>query len=574
MIRDEIKNKIETAFYKFSPGNSLPDFRVEISESPEHGDYATNVALLLGKAMKRNPMEIAEEMAAELGTNNWELGKINIAPPGFINFRLADDYIIEELNKKFDETGENLKWKGKKVAIEFTDPNPFKEFHIGHLYTNIVGEALSRVLEANGAVVKRINYQGDVGMHVAKAIWGITKKMQESGLALKELEEKPLEERLQFMGEGYAYGSRSFEAEASAKEEMAVLNKKIFELDEGVKEIYLKGREWSLEYFERIYKRLGTKFDLYYFEREVGGFGRQLVEEELKKGIFEKSDGAVVFPGEKYGLHRRVFINSEGFPTYEAKELGLAPAKYRDFPYDLSLIVTGSEIIDYFKVLLAALNLIYPELRAKTLHIPHGMVRTRVGKMSSRTGEVLRAEDLLREVKEKVRERMKASVFSADEKEEIAEKVMIGAIKYSLLRVGIGKDIVFDIDTSLNMEGDSGPYLQYTYARFKSILRKIETNQKSLPVSFAMSDTERRVAATLLRFPEVLQDSADSFSPNILTTYLHGLAMLANDFYHTHPVLQEPDSEKRNFRVALVQLLANTLKKGLGVLGIDAPEKM
>ncbi len=559
-IQALIKGVLEKKFGEIN----VPGFSVETPENPEHGDYATNVALVLAKVLKKSPMEIAAAICRRLTTDNPQLTtKIEVAPPGFINFRLDDKYIIGELNKKSDETGENPKWKGKKVAIEFTDPNPFKEFHIGHLYTNIVGESLSRILEANGAVVKRINYQGDVGMHVAKAIWGMQKRFKVASLKLQDLGEKPLEDRIEFMGESYMEGNQAYEEDEKAKEEIIELNKKIFDLDEEVKELYIKGREWSLEYFERIYKRLGTKFDFYYFEREVGEIGARIVREQLEKGVFEKSDGAVVFPGEKYGLHRRVFINSEGLPTYEAKELGLAPTKYKDFPYDLSLIITGNEMVDYFKVLFAALNLIFPELGAKHKHVAHGMVRTRVGKMSSRAGEVLRAEDLLKEVKNKVAERNQGT----------AEQVAIGAVKYSLLRVGIGKDIIFDIETSLNIEGDSGPYLQYTYARFKSILRKVE-GDKIFPTSFSVSDKEKKLAAALLRFPEVLEDSADSFSPNVVTTYLHGLAALANDFYHTHPVTQEADDEKRKFRIALIYLLTDTLKKGLGILGIDALETM
>lgn len=560
MIREKIREFLIDRIQEKFGDIEIPDFSVEVPENPEHGDYATNAALVLGKMHKKNPLEIAEALVTSLRENHI-FEKIEVALPGFINFRLAPEFISKKLKEGVD-TEKNPEWDSKKVAIEFTDPNPFKEFHIGHLYTNIVGETISRILEANGAIVKRINYQGDVGLHVAKAIWGMRKKLQITNDKLQNLEKKSLEERIRFMGESYVEGNRAYEENEEAKEEITSLNKKIFDLDPEIKDTYIEGRKWSLEYFERIYKRLGTKFDLYYFEREVGEIGRQIVEENIDK-VFEKSDGAIIFNGEKYGLHRRVFINSDGLPTYEAKELGLAPTKYKDFPYDLSLIITGSEVVDYFKVLFAALNLIYPDLATKHKHIPHGMVRLPAGKMSSRTGEVIRAEDLLEEVKKKVMER----------NAEVAEEVSIGAVKYSFLRVGIGKDIIFDVDTSLNIEGDSGPYLQYTYARFRSILRKIEKNNRKVSQT-NMSPKERGLVLMLLRFPEVIKDAADSFSPSAITTYLHNLAMLANDFYHTHPVIQEADEERRNFRIWLIGLLAQTLKKGLAVLGIDAPEKM
>ena len=531
MIRQEIIKLIEKA-------TGAEDIHLERPENPEHGDYSSNIALKL----KSSAQEIAKKLKSPL------FEKVEFAEPGFINFYLSEKYILDGLNKAlrgFDLVSPS--WKAKKVAVEFTDPNPFKEFHIGHLYTNIVGETICRLLEAGGAKVKRINYQGDVGLHVAKAVWALTRS-------------EPL-------ARAYVEGNRAFETNPAAKVEIEELNKKIYaRTDAAVNKIYDAGRAESLAAFENIYKRLGTKFDFYYFESEVGKFGKKLVEENLRKGVFEKSEGAIVFPGEKYGLHKRVFITSEGLPTYEAKELGLAPVKYKDFPYDVSIIVTGSEITDYFKVVIAAIKLIYPELGMKTLHIGHGMVRLPSGKMSSRYGAVIRAEDLLSEVKKKVMEKSK--------NEEVAEQVALAAVKYSFLRVGIGRDIIFDIDASLNIEGDSGPYLQYTHARFRSILRKIGSRQKSVPLSVAMSSLERRLAVVMLRFPEAAEDATNSFSPSILTNYLHDMAMLANEFYHSHPVAQEKDEAKKSLRVGLAEAIVATLKQGLDILGISAPEKM
>ncbi|MDP2664598.1 MAG: arginine--tRNA ligase, partial [bacterium] len=352
---------------------------LEHPANSEHGDYSTNIALVLAKKLNKDPREIAESIVLKLKTQNIEfLEKIEVAGSGFINFFLSQKYLMDEMGevqKKKEKYGTSAFSKGKKVMVEFTDPNPFKEFHIGHLYSNIVGESLSRVLESQGALVKRANYQGDVGMHVAKAIWGMKKKMEADKLSLAGLAKKSLEERVKFSGQSYALGADAFELDESAKKEIGELNKKIFALDKEVKELYLKGRKWSLEYFEKIYKRLGTKFNYYYFESKVGKVGLDTVKEGLKKGIFKESQGAVIFPGEKYGLHSRVFINSQGLPTYEAKELGLAPTKYKDFKYDTSIIVTGNEIIGYFKVLIQALKLLNPEIGNKTFHISHGMVR-------------------------------------------------------------------------------------------------------------------------------------------------------------------------------------------------------
>ncbi len=585
MFRDRIRSAITDAIRAVQaegalPESAIPKFLVAAPENPAHGDYATNAAMAVAKAAKGKPLELAELIAEQLRTQNLGfIARVEVAGPGFINFFLADTYLRGELSTVF-KTGAIQsrldRWENRKVMVEFTDPNPFKEFHIGHLYSNIVGESLSRILEAAGAVVKRANYQGDVGLHVAKAVWGMRRRMESTAINLAELEQKSLEERVQFLGQAYADGARAFEADNRTKEEIGELNKKIYALDGEVREVYTRGRAWSLEYFEQIYQRLGTKFDFYYFERDAGNIGVAIVREQLEKGVFEESEGAVVFPGEKYGLHRRVFISSEGLPTYEAKELGLAPTKYKDFPYDLSIIVTGNEIIEYFKVLIAALKAINPTLGERTLHIAHGMVRLAHGKMSSRTGEVVRAEDLLGEVKGLVLALMDSleSEAPVEKKSEVAEWVAVGAVKYSLLKVRIGQDIIFDIETSLNLEGDSGPYLQYTHARFRSILRKMGEPRVDVPSSVTVDELERRLLVTLLRFPEAIEDVLKDYTPNALANYLYTLASLANEFYHSHPVMQEKDETKRKVRTALVSGVALTLSKGLNLLGIEAPEEM
>lgn len=567
MVRHGIAQAVKNAVRAVYGQINLPDFSIEVSENPEHGDYATNVALVLAKVLKKPPMEIAVEISNQLPLISY---RTEAAPPGFINFFLSDQDLIKRLSRLLQKGVESEipEWKRKKVMMEFTDPNPFKEFHIGHLYSNIVGEALCRILESVGAKVRRANYQGDVGLHVAKAVFGIRCKLQSGGISFEDLAKKSFEERMRFLGESYVLGAKVFEEGEEAKAEMTDLNKKIFAGVPEIKYIYTRGRAWSLEYFEKIYKRLGTKFDFYYFESKVGKIGEKLVREWLKKGVFEESEGAIVFPGEKYGLHRRVFINSQGLPTYEAKELGLAPVKFKDFRYDRSIIITGSEIVDYFKVLLEALRQIYPELALKTTHIAHGMVRLQEGKMSSRTGDVIRAEELLDEMAERVK---KASGAGGN----LAESIGVGAVKYSLLRVGVGKDIIFDPDTSLSIEGDSGPYLQYAHARFSSIIRKAPVEDSKIKIKDVPLDKqEHRLLVSLLRMPEVLEDALENFSPSVLAGYLHELAQMANEFYHSHPVLAEKNREKRNFRLALVRGLLPVLARGLWCLGLSAPEKM
>ncbi len=568
-----LRNQIIAAL-KEATGSA--DVELFAPENPAHGHYSTNVAMKLAKTQKKNPLEVAQALNQQLTGNQQLFEKIEVASPGFINFWLAPQTLEEELRRiRNDERVKNPNLDGKKIMVEYTDPNPFKEFHIGHLYTNIIGETLARLLEAQGAVVRRANYQGDVGIHVAKAMWGLAKKMREENETVDSLGQKPLEERIRFMGQAYALGAAAFDDDAAAKEDITNLNKKIYDLDPDIRNLYEQGRQWSLDKFEEIYKRLGTQFDFYYFEREVGKVGWDLVKENLAKGIFEESDGAVIFPGERYGLHRRVFINSRGLPTYEAKDLGLAALKAQDFPYDLSIVVTANEINEYFKVILAALNQIRTDLASKIKHLGHGVVRFASGKMSSRTGNVVTAEGLLDDIKNRAQELMASlrNEFTTEEKENISETVTLAAVKYALLKSHLGQDIIFDYEKSLSLTGDSGPYLQYTYTRLRSVLEKAGAEASVIDLSLLEKDEEKNLARQLLYFPEEVARAADRLEPNIVADYLYKLANAANSFYEHAPILKA-EGDLRQTRLALTQLAATVLKQGLYLLGIAAPEKM
>lgn len=551
--------------------------QITASESAAHGDYASNIALVVAKKVGKNPRDIASEIVAIIENElPMYLEKVEIAGPGFINFTLSKSVLLDKLSgiSKSTEIDEKiLPLNDQKIMIEFTDPNPFKEFHIGHLYSNIVGESLSRLMESQGATVRRVNYQGDVGLHVAKALYGLQQKIKDQRSKINDLEESPLEERAKFLGEAYALGATKYEEDESAKAEIKNLNKKVYEKDPEIQELYEKGRQWTLDYFETIYQRLGTKFEQYYFESEAGPRGIALVREYLEKGIFEESQGAVIFPGEKYGLHSRVFINSLGLPTYEAKELGLAFTKYEDWQFDRSIIITGNEIDEYFKVLLKALSVIGPEIAEKTTHLSHGMVRLPEGKMSSRTGNVITGEWLLNTAVEKAKEKMTSNRIEVENTDEVAEKVGVGAIKYALLKNGIGKDIAFSFDESISFEGNAGPYLQYTFARTQSVLRKAGEAQGGSFAEITLSAVERELLVHLIRFDEVVAESAKRYSPNLVASYLFDLAQQFNLFYQKCPILKV-EGDVRAFRLQLTENVGKTLKEGLRLLGIQAPERM
>lgn len=549
-------------------------FVVERPADMAHGDYATNVAMAVAKKLGKNPRAFAEEVKMKLDAiADPDIAAVEIAGPGFINIRCSKKFFLDELASALEageSYGNNDTLKGTKVIVEYTDPNPFKEFHIGHLMPNTIGESLSRILEASGAEMKRACYQGDVGMHVASAIWGM---MQED---LPD-ESVDIGTKVSFLGRAYARGAQTAKFDDIVKHNIILLNKKIYDRnDEKVNHLYDIGRAWSLEYFELIYKRLGTAhntsegkaFDFYFFESKTGVFGKEVVR--AHPNVFVESDGAVVYKGdEAMGLHTRVFLNKEGLPTYEAKELGLAQIKHDAFPYDRSIVVTGNEINDYFKVLLDAMAQVFPELATKTEHISHGMMRLTTGKMSSRTGDIIPANTLLDDTKVLALEKFKADALPDDEKQAVAEMVAVGAIKYAILRQAIGKDIIFDVEQSLSFEGDSGPYLQYTHARLRSLLAK---SAGAVPNPAHTTSEISSLHKSLLFFPEVVLRASTEREPHHIVTYLTQLAREFNAYYAHTQILGSGEDE--SYKLALVSACAQVMKRGLDLLGIMAPPRM
>lgn len=561
-----MKHKLKNIISSRYPG---VDFDVLIPPDEKMGDYSTNVAFSLGKKMGKNPMKVGEELADDLGKDKDLAGifeKIEVVKPGFVNFHLSDSFLREKLieisvekNYGFNET-----MKGKTVMVEYTDPNPFKLFHIGHLMSNAIGEAIARLYEASGAKVLRANYQGDVGLHVAKAIWAVMSFLIEKNYKdFMPLEADDINKKIGFLGDRYRYGSGAYDNNIEYKKQIEEINKKIYDRsDEEINKIYDLGKKWSLEYFETIYKKLGTKFDRYFFESEAASDGLNIVEK--RPDIFVESDGARVFMGQEYGLHTRVFVSSKGLPTYEAKELGLNKKKFEKDNLDLSVIVTGNEINDYFKVLLKVMELTMPEVAARTKHISHGMLRLPGGKMSSRTGDIITADSLIEQTKECLPE---------SDDPDAREKIAIGAIKYSILKQSPGHDIIFDFGKSLSVKGDSAPYLQYTYARLNNIV--VKSGQRSAgDAKYLTEPTELSLIKRLLIFPDIVLESGKERAPQHLALYIYELSNDANRFYESVRVLDDENIERRNARLMLVETVASILERGLGLLGISVLKKI
>ena len=548
-MKKQIKEIIDRAIKP-----EVADFSIDVSDNSSHGDYFTNVALILAKKLGKNPKKVADDIKNKIKSELFE--KIEVAGPGFINFYVSNKIFTDNLKNIDKNYGRGKNLQRQKVIIDYTDPNPFKEFHIGHLMSNAIGESLSRIFEFQGAKVKRVCYQGDVGIHVAKAIWG---KMQDDK---------------QSWGQAYAFGAKAYEENPFAKIEIVELNKKIYQRsDKNINKFYDEGKKESLKRFGEIYKKLDTNFNYFIFESETGPVGKKLVERGLTDGIFEKGEnGAIIFKGEKFGLHTRVFINSEGLPTYEAKDLGLAKLKYKKYAYGKSVIVTGNEVNEYFKVMLCAMSKVLPKLAERTHHIGHGMLRLPEGKMSSRTGKVVTGESLIKKVEELVKEKIKGRELLEKNKAEIITGVAIGAIRYSILKQSIGSDIIYDFDKSISFEGDSGPYLQYSYTRAESVLRKAKAERVN--ASFKKIPTEvTELEKAICRFPEVVGEAQKSFQPHALVLYLTELAGIFNGYYAKNKIVDKVD-EYSPYKVALTEAFTIVMKNGLWMLGIKTLEKM
>jgi len=536
------------------------DVQVELTRPDEQfGDYATNIALQLSKQVGQNPREIAEALAVKCREHLQDkVISVAVAGPGFLNLKLSDNALMT-----MAQTGTPKLMVGTRVLLEYSCPNAFKELHTGHLYQTIAGDAVGKILEAAGATVYRTNFGGDVGLHVAKCLHGIIETL--GGELPEKLADISEPEQAEWLSAAYVKGAKAYEEDEAAKVQITEINSKIYTFhtendhESALAQIYWTCREWSYAYFKRFYEQIQvTPFDKYYPESVTAEPGLEMVRNHIGS-VFQESDGAVIFTPEDSD-HTRVFITSKGLPTYETKDLGVIVSEAQDFPFDKRIIMTGNDQSEYMKVVFAALHAVDPELGAKQTHLTHGTVRFADGqKMSSRLGNVTRAVDVLEVVGEAVKEERP----DADE-----YTVSLAAIKYSFLKHRLGGDIAFDIRESVSLEGNSGPYLQYAHARARSILRKSEV-KPSEPQK--LEDDERSLVRKLGEYTEVANKAVQELMPHHIAGYLYELSQTFNRFYEHNRVVGDPREAER---LKLVELYADTLKRGLELLGITAPEKM
>lgn len=524
------------------------------------GDYATNLAMQLAKQVGQPPREIAEQLKKYLEANkDGSVVKVEIAGPGFLNIFLSDETLWSAAI-----TDPKKILAGQKILLEYSNPNTFKELHTGHLYQTIVGDGIAYLLEHSGAEVYRANFGGDVGLHVARCLYGILEVLD--GENPEKLAEIPEAEQARWISEAYVIGAKADEADTPAAAKIKELNKAVYgfhaneDHESPLTQIYWQCREWSYNYFKRFYKELGVApFNKFYPESTTFAPGLALVNDNLGT-VFEESEGAVVFKGEEFGVHTRVFITSAGLPTYETKDLGVISRETADFAYSRRIVMTGNDQSEYMKVVFAALTQIDEQLAAKQNHISHGTVLFGDGKkMSSRLGNVTRAADVLEIVGEAV---------EADN-DSLKRQITLGAIKYAFLKHRLGGDIAFDVNESVSLQGNSGPYLQYAHTRACSILAKASAQSDIAQADF--TEGERSLVRKLGEYSSIVERAVRELAPHHVTTYLYELAQVFNRFYEQNQVIGD---ERQDIRLSLVWHYAKTLKSGLEVLNIPAPEQM
>lgn len=527
-----------------------------------YGDWTTNVCFILAKILRKSPFAVAQELSYDITQQQNYFSEVRPVQPGYVNFIMKRDLIVDEIRQiLIDELyGQQQTLVDQTIMVEYTQPNPFKPFHIGHLMSNTIGESLSRIVEFCGARVVRANYQGDVGPHVAKSLWAI----QKYGYDINNIEE---------IGTAYARGHEAYETDEVAKNEIHAINRSIYLCNDAtLMQLYAIGRARTLERFEEIYAVLGTTFDVYYFESETWKRGEKVVRDHVGT-IFEESDGAIIFDGEKYDLHKRVFITQQGLPTYEAKEIGLALIKKDTHPADAYLVTTAVEQEEYFKVVKKAIEMVEPSLSGKIQHIAHGMMMLTTGKMSSRKGNVITGETLIADAQ--ILARQKISERADDHvTDQTVNAIAVAGIKFSILKQHIGKNVIYDPESALSFDGDSGPYLQYTYARCQSVLTKATDSGIACDLNGQYCDNSVIIERLLTQFPDVVARANADRAPHIISNFMIECARTFNAYYAHTIIVDNSNVSLSSYRIGIASAVARVIKRGLYLLGIPVVEKM
>lgn len=580
-----LANEILNLFYI-----NLNPFDIDVTRTVDakFGDYTSNIALKITGELHKNPREIATAIAIAIQNNlNPDtmpadeerlyygfIKNVEVAGTGFINFYLNEDYFLKILQRVLQENENYGKWEiGNQLTVlnEFGSPNAFKPLSVGHLRNAITGLSLSRIFSALGFKVVNLNYYSDIGMHVAKSIYMYLRKEIPA-----DFENRSLYDKMNFIVSCYIEANKLFTEDDNIKKEIQDINLKIFsKTDEKINQVYNKLLNWSLEHQKEFFERVGVHFDYEYSESQISEKGVELAK-QLDGNLLIRDDDALVFPGEKYGVNRYVFLSKLGTPTYSAKDMALAVQKKTDYPdFYFSTVLTSVEQSDYFKTLITALYNYDSSFKDKYFHLGYGWLLGEDGKKTStRKGNTVNAVDYLNEAQEYSRKRIEENKkYTIEEKAHISEKIGICGIKFLFLAHEFHKDIIYSPDKFLNPEGFSGPYILYSYVRAKSILREANSEIQNIDSEYQINNDEFEVIKLISQFEQVTLRAGKNIAPHLIANYIFDLAQSFNKFYKNNKVLVD-DEKTKNFRLSLTKAVSIVLANGMYLLGIDTIEQM
>ena len=600
MLSAQVKACLAELYQFDAPENSL---QLQKTKKEFEGDF-TLVVFPFVKAARKKPAEVAQEMGEWLLAHTAEIKSFNVIQ-GFLNLSIAADYwmnCLESIGQTADFGYKKADENAKLVMIEYSSPNTNKPLHLGHVRNNLLGYSLSRIMEANGYKVVKTNIVNDRGIHICKSMlawlkWFDGATPESSGKKGDHLvgdcyvafDKHFKEEVKNLLPENYDSLDEKGKEEAKAAAEaasplMAEAHAMLRDWEAGkpeVRELWKMMNEWVYAGFNETYKTLGVDFDKIYYESDTYLLGKDKVLEGLEKGLFfRKEDGSVWADLANEGLDQKVLLRSDGTSVYMTQDIGTANLRFKEYPIDEMIYVVGNEQNYHFKVLSILLDRLGFEWGKDLVHFSYGMVELPEGKMKSREGTVVDADDLVEEMvntsRETSQELGKLDACTAEEADAIVRMVGLGALKYFILKVDPRKNMTFNPKESIDFNGNTGPFIQYTYARIRSVLRKAAEHGMAVGDYMAVTPNEKEIALiqAIADYPSVVAAAGSNYSPALIANYVYDLVKQYNQFYHDYSILREEDPAVRSLRLTISEATAKVIKSGMSLLGINVPERM
>ena len=596
MIENNLQQAVASALKTLYGIEAAPDTVVlQATKKEFEGDY-TVVVFPYVKQARKSPEQVGNELGAAVSQAVAEVSGYNVIK-GFLNFSVADSYWADFIDREAADTAYGLRKAlpgAKPVVVEYSSPNTNKPLHLGHIRNNLLGWSVSCLLEANGANVKKVNLVNDRGIHICKSMlawlrYGNGETPESSGMKgdhlvgkyYVEFDKHYKEEISQLMAQGME--EEEAKKQAPLMLEAQQMLKRWEEGDKEIRDLWTKMNNWVYAGFDETYRKMGVGFDKIYYESNTYLLGKELVQKGLDMGVlFRKEDGSVWCDLTADGLDQKLLLRRDGTSVYMTQDLGTALLRHNEFDADKLIYVVGNEQDYHFKVLKLVLSKLGFDWADKVYHLSYGMVELPNGKMKSREGTVVDADDLIAEMEltaeEMCRDHGKNDDMTPEQLKELYHTLALGALKYFILKVDPTKNMLFNPAESIDFNGNTGPFIQYTYARIRSIVRKSgeenSMDKAAAKPSMVLNAKERAVVKCLHDLPATVPSAAESYSPAMIANYAYDLAKNFNSFYQDTPILRESDPDIRFFRIKLCALVAVALKNTMNILGIDVPERM